>query len=76
MSNAAEVLWHNAERDPEHIALSSTEQQWSYAELRSRVESLASRLLERGVAEGERVLLLAPSNRSAGRPGLISVVVT
>ena len=61
MPNMADPIWTHAARSPQRPALRSPSTTWSYATLRDKVAAFAGYLRERGVHEGDRVLLVAPS---------------
>ena len=63
ISNLPMILANSARNYPEHTALSSVNgTTYSYHELNRRVRSLAAWLLDRGIAKGDRVALLAENS--------------
>ncbi|GAB91492.1 AMP-binding protein [Gordonia rhizosphera] len=61
MANTVAGIWSTAEQSPERVAVRSAGRQLSYGELRDRIAHSATGFAERGVIEGDRVLLIAPS---------------
>src|ERR1700722_15602281 len=58
-SNLAHLLLQTARRFPERPAIIWRERVWTWAEFASRVQRAAGALAERGVRQGDRVLLHA-----------------
>jgi long-chain acyl-CoA synthetase len=54
------VLRH-ADTDPEHVALRSAQDSWTYAQLRDAALAYAEVLSKQGIGPGDRVLLIAPT---------------
>ncbi|XVX21099.1 AMP-binding protein [Actinomycetota bacterium] len=61
MANAAAPLWGHAATGADREAICSAEVRWTYPELVERVATVAGRLRDLGVGQGDRVLLVAPS---------------
>ena len=58
-------LWDAAARTPDTIAIVARETALTYAELRDRVAALAARLLDAGLAPGDRVAIFLPRDAAA-----------
>ncbi|MEC5385431.1 (2,3-dihydroxybenzoyl)adenylate synthase [Uliginosibacterium sp. H3] len=56
-----QILQHSAARDPLRVALVCGERRWTYAMLDEEVGRLASGLRQRGIAQGDRVVLQLPN---------------
>jgi len=61
MDNFAALVWDNAERGGGRIALRGSGRELTYAALRDAAAGVAGAVAAAGVAQGDRVLLLAPS---------------
>ena len=61
MDNVAAFVWDNAERGGGRIALRGSGRELTYAALRDAAAGVAGAVAAAGVAQGDRVLLLAPS---------------
>ena len=61
MPNMADPIWTHATGAPERPALRSPSTTWNYATLRDKVVAFAGHLRDRGISQGDRVLLIAPS---------------
>jgi len=62
MYTPAEALRRHAHDRPDHVALLHEEDRCTYADLSDRADRVAGALLERGVAPGDRVALLAANS--------------
>lgn len=62
MVNAVESLWRHAEGRGSHPALRVSGQTWTYAQMWDEIASWACHLRDTGVAQGDRVLLVASSS--------------
>lgn len=62
MTNAAHLLWRQADRQPSSLALREAERSWTYDDVRRRSAGFASRLRDAGVAPGDRVLVVLPTS--------------
>jgi fatty-acyl-CoA synthase len=81
-STVAEVIRRSARRWPTRIALHFGERRWTYEELDDGVSRVAGRLLELGLAKGERVAALGTNSDAylllylgCARAGLVHVPV-
>ena len=61
MPNMADPIWTHATSAPERPALRSPSTTWNYTTLRDKVAAFAGHLRDRGISQGDRVLLIAPS---------------
>ncbi|MGW3798579.1 AMP-binding protein [Dermacoccus nishinomiyaensis] len=61
MPNMADPIWTHATSAPERPALRSPSTTWNYATLRDKAAAFAGHLRDRGISQGDRVLLIAPS---------------
>lgn len=59
MVNASQPIWAHAHARPDAVALRIDGQEWTFGALRDESAAWAGRLLEAGVAPGDRVLLAA-----------------
>ncbi|RLV55342.1 AMP-dependent synthetase [Aeromicrobium phragmitis] len=57
MGNAVEAIWTHATTRPEAVALRVDGDEWTFGQLRNASQQWAARLLDAGVAPGDRVLL-------------------
>ncbi|NYF97688.1 class I adenylate-forming enzyme family protein [Janibacter cremeus] len=62
MDNAVRLVWDRAEQAPDAPALREGERSWTYAELRSGVQGAMEQLHGRGIAPGDRVLVVMPTS--------------
>ncbi|WP_338750432.1 AMP-binding protein [Janibacter alittae] len=62
MNNAVRLIWEGAEKRPDALALREDDRCWTYAELRCGVQGAMEQLRERGIAAGDRVLVVVPTS--------------
>jgi fatty-acyl-CoA synthase len=81
-STVADLIRRSARRWPERIALHFGERRWTYEELDDATSRVASRLLELGLAKGDRVAALGTNSDAylllylgCARAGLVHVPV-
>src|SRR4051812_44473944 len=81
-STVADLIRRSARRRPERIALHFGERRWTYEELDDATSRVASRLLELGLAKGDRVAALGTNSDAylllylgCARAGLVHVPV-
>src|SRR3954469_3567820 len=81
-STVADLIRRSARRWPERIALHFGERRWTYEELDDATSRVASRLLELGLAKGDRVAALGTNSDAylllylgCARAGLIHVPI-
>jgi len=55
--NLGRLLTHTARLHPDHVGLIHGEQQWTWAQIDRRVDAMVCALRERGVRQGDRILL-------------------
>ncbi|MFW0793191.1 AMP-binding protein [Gordonia sp. CPCC 205515] len=61
MASTVAKIWAFADDTPDRIAVTSGDRRLTYAQLREQIARSAARLAELGVAEGDRVVFIAPS---------------
>ncbi len=59
--NLASLLWLTCSKHPHSLALVDGEERWDYVSLLQRVRGLAGGLLQRGIAQGDRVAIMLPN---------------
>lgn len=63
-NSLADILWRSAQRLPDKVALRYHDVHQTYAELDATVNRTANALTERGVARGDRIVLLSHNNHA------------
>jgi len=61
MVNLVGHIWRHAAEDPDRTGLREDDRSWTFGQMRSRITSVAADLRERGIARGDRVLMVLPT---------------
>ena len=62
LQNAADLIWRQAATRPDALALHDRDREWTYGELQQAICGTAAYLAERGVREGQHVLVVLPTS--------------
>ncbi|GAA1205584.1 class I adenylate-forming enzyme family protein [Prauserella alba] len=62
MTNVVANIWKHADQRPDAAALREGDRRWTWEELRAQVSGAAALLRDRGVAAGDRVLMVVPTS--------------